>query len=312
MSDQQVTTESTEVKTLEGTPAITSEVKTAEGSSQVTSTDLSTLLSGLPEELRSDPSLSNVKDSATLVKNYINAQKMIGNSIRIPRQDDPQEMKDSFFNKLKDIPGIVKLPTPGNKAEQDALFAAMGRPMTADGYKIEAPEGQQVSDDVANAFKGLAHNIGLSQNQVKAISDFQFKLEAQARLQNAEEVKATTETLKAEWGKDFDNRISAVKELISTYGAKYPDQAAALADSRIINNPVVLMAFADLAKTYKERGMLAGNSQVKFGLTPDEAREKILEVRGNPELYKAYTDDRHPNHKAIVDKMQQYYNAASS
>ncbi len=184
--------------------------------------------------------------------------------------------------------------------------------MTSEGYKIEAPEGQAVSEDVAKAFKGLAHQIGLSQNQVKAVSDFQFKLETQARLQNAEQVKSATQVLKQEWGTDFDNRINGVKELISTYSSKFPEHAANLVDNPIMNNPVVLLMAAELAKTYKEAGTLAGSNSVKFGLTPDEAREKIQEVRGNPELFKAYTDDRHPNHKATVDKMQQYYNAASS
>ena len=308
-------TDNTNITSATDTASQSPVVAAPEGTIDVpssSSSDLSTLLASLPDELKDEPSLKNVKDTTTLVKNYINAQKMIGNSIRIPRQDDPQEMKDSFFAKLKDVPGIVKLPTPGNKAEQEALFSAMGRPMTADGYKIEPPEGAAISDDVSNAFKGLAHQIGLSQNQVKAVADFQFKLEAAARVQNEEEVKQTKEILSQEWGKDYDNRINAVKELLNTYSNKFPEHAASLADNRLINNPVVLLMAAELAKTYKEKGLITESNNLKFGLTPEEAREKISEVRQNPELYKAYTDDRHPNHKAIVEKMQQYYNAAHS
>lgn len=305
---------SEELKTAESpvTEQLTSDAVVQTAPAATTTLDIQTLMNELPEDLKSDPSLANVKDTTTLVKNYINAQRMIGNSIRIPRQDDPQELKDAFYTKLKDVPGLVKLPTQGNKAEQDALFSALGRPMTAEGYKIEAPKDLPVSEDISKAFKGLAYNIGLSQNQVKAISDFQFSLEGELMKQNQAQVAATKEILSQEWGKEYDNRINAVKELINTYASKYPEQAESLINSQIANNPVVMLMAAELAKTYKEKGLITEKSPLQWGLTPDEAHEKISEVRGNPELMKAYLDDRHPNHKAVVEKMQQYYSARHS
>ncbi len=291
----------------ESNPAVAESVKADIAS---TSLDFNSILSSLPEDLRSDPSLSTIKDTSTLVKNYINAQKMIGNSVRIPRQDDPQELKDSFFAKLKDVPGIMKIPT--NEAEQQALFSALGRPISADGYALNAPEGAEFDPNIINEFKGVAHKLGLSNNQAAALVNFQLQQEGKARAANEAEVAATTALLSKEWGSEYTNRINAVKELISTYSNKFPDQAAALVDNRVMNNPVVLMMAAELAKTYKEQGLIKESNTLQWGLTPEEAREKILEVKNNPELSKAYFDDRHPNHKAIVDKMQQYYNASHS
>ena len=47
--------------------------------------------SSLPEDLREEASLADIKDVGSLAKSYVNAQRMLGSSIRIPGQDAGEE-----------------------------------------------------------------------------------------------------------------------------------------------------------------------------------------------------------------------------
>ena len=107
---------------------------TAPIESTASTSDIS-FLDSLPEDLRSESSLQSFKDTGALAKSYINAQKLIGSSVRIPADDASPEAKQEFLNKIKGIDGVVVKPT-GDEEKGD-FFNKLGRPEDKEGYKLQ-------------------------------------------------------------------------------------------------------------------------------------------------------------------------------
>jgi ABC-type branched-subunit amino acid transport system substrate-binding protein len=73
------------------------------------------------------------------------------------------------------------------------------------------------------------------------------------------------------------------------------------------NDPDVLKAFANIAKTTMADKDLAGpSSGTQMALTPEEARAEASTIMSHP----AYTDKRHPEHNSMVKKVQALFNQA--
>ena len=99
--------------------------------------------SSLPEELRNEPTLQNLNDVESLAKTVVHQQKMIGNRIPLPKND---EEKAELYNKL-------------------------GRPDDPANYEFEIPETHKpyFAEPSVNEFKNVAHQIGLNNDQVKQL-----------------------------------------------------------------------------------------------------------------------------------------------
>ncbi len=266
-------------------------------------------LDSLPEDLRGEPSLANIKDVASLAKSHVSAQRMIGSSIRIPGPDASDEAKTEFFNKLSTVPGVVKLPDPSDKAGQDAFLEKMGRPKTAEEYKISLDPSIQATASNIEPLKALAHEMGLTQAQLDRYVAHENQL-ALSRAQAEESHKAETKSfLKETWGKDFDARLTAAKDVMSHFAAKFPEEAKEILNSRIGSNKIFLQMAAELGKSYSESGVIKGTSELKFGLTPEEARARISELKANNSH--AYYNSKDPKHLKVVGEIEALYQAAN-
>ncbi len=128
--------------------------------------------------------------------------------------------------------------TDGEKVDQMAkIYAKLGRPMTSDGYEMEAPaelpDGLKWSDEAAAEFKTLAHGLGLNQSQLDALVKFDTARQirgmevARAAHEEAEtNAKAEEKTasdkalaeLRTEWGDDFDNKVELAEKAYEQLG----------------------------------------------------------------------------------------------
>jgi len=57
-------------------------------------------IASLPTELQSEKSLQSFKDLPALAKSYVEAQKMIGGSIRLPKPDAPPEEREKVIGDI--------------------------------------------------------------------------------------------------------------------------------------------------------------------------------------------------------------------
>ena len=104
--------------------------------------------SSLPDDLKNDATLQNFKDIESLAKTVVHQQKVLGSRIPIPKTDE----------------------------EKTELYSKLGRPETSEQYQINIPDTHKTyfQDENVTQFKNVAHQIGLNNDQVNALIDYQM------------------------------------------------------------------------------------------------------------------------------------------
>src|SRR3990167_6512665 len=107
---------------------------------------------GLPEELRAEPSFKDVPDVPTLAKRFIDTKKMVGGSLKVPKDGAPPE-------------------------EVNAFYTALGVPAAPDKYTARPPafpadSGITLDEAGFKGFLGAAHSAGITDKQAQAILDW--------------------------------------------------------------------------------------------------------------------------------------------
>ena len=107
-------------------------------------------------------------------------------------------------------------------------------------------------DDITQ-FRDVAHNIGLNNEQVAALIEYQ-----QGSIQNqlngsdsqlAAQRNDVEEGLKKEWGFDYDKQIRSAQRALQVYG---DPEIMELMNSEAGNNPAVIKLFARLGAEVTE------------------------------------------------------------
>jgi hypothetical protein len=235
--------------------------------------------STLSEDLRNDPTLKNFKDVESLAKTVVHQQKQMGNRIPIPKT--PEEQME-VYNKL-------------------------GRPESADKYEVAVPEThvEYIGEDQINQFKNVAHNIGLNNEQVKQLIDFQIKnIDAQTQRYQADiavQKQESQNVLKKEWGFDYDKKVRQAHRALEVYG---DEEIKQLMKTEAGNNPAVIRLFARLGEDVTE-DMAQNTKNNNLATSPLDAQEEITEIFDNPEH--PYHNAKDKGHAVAVEKMRQLH-----
>ena len=244
--------------------------------------------SSLPEEIRDDPSFAKFNDVSSLASSYVNLQSHLGRD---------------------------KIAKPVTDSDWDDVYEFLGRPESADKYEIELPEGLpdeiagQFNDETLSSFKQEAHKLGLNADQVKSLVAWQAgnmgnQHEAYKGMIDQSMEQGET-SLRQEWGRAYDQNLGFARKAFAEYGGD--ELAAKMEASGMGNDPDVLRAFANIAKTTMADKDLAGpSSGTQMALTPEEARSEASTIMSHP----AYTDKRHPEHNSMVKKVSDLFNQA--
>lgn len=239
------------------------------------------------------------KDVKLLAKKAYEQEKLLGSTIRIPKEDAPPEEREAFLNKL-------------------------GRPEKADGYQLEAPkdmpEGLPYDGELAASFKAKAHELGLTQAQAAGLHDmfvsyqtglFSGALEQQTQ-QLEQRAAAATEALVKQWGPldgDTAKKNFEVADQVFRHapgGQEVLEELKGLGlvgpNKEILSAPLATM-FAALGNAlYVEDGLLRGDTALvdnpfadeTSNLTeamrvakadPDRARSLIAAAGKKPEAF---------------------------
>ena len=235
--------------------------------------------SNLPEDLKSDPTLSNFKDVESLAKTVVHQQKVLGSRIPIPKTD---EERMEVYNKL-------------------------GRPEAADKYEVNVPENYSAffTQDQISQFKNVAHQMGLNQQQVEGLVNYQMESIKNQGDMYASQVDVQRQEseamLKKEWGYDYDAQVRNAKRAIEVYG---DNEIKELMNTEAGNHPAVVRLFARLGKDITED--MAQNTQNNtLASSPLDAKQEIQDTFNNPEH--PYHNPRHKDHQPAVEKMRQLH-----
>tara|TARA_R100001198_G_C5167837_1_gene170060 strand:- start:24 stop:860 length:837 start_codon:yes stop_codon:yes gene_type:complete len=236
----------------------------------------------LPDDLRNDPTLQNYKDVESLAKTVVHQQKMIGSRIPLPKTDE-------------------------EKAE---LYGKLGRPDSPDKYQVNLGQDYEpyFGEAALNEFKNVAHTIGLNNDQVNALIEFQ-KAQVDYELQNQPaqletQRKDTEQSLKQEWGFDYDKNVRAAQRALDVYG---DDDLKELMNTEVGNNPAMIKLFHRLGQEVTE-DMAQNTQNNKLAISPVDARQEIDAIMQNPKH--PYFDSRHREHRDAVEKVRQLHEKA--
>jgi hypothetical protein len=214
------------------------------------------------------------------------------------------------FDGLKDLPGAMKqlahlegligkqgkgVIRPGEKAtpsEWDAYWEALGRPKTADDYKVEVPKGleQYYDDPMMKEARSELHKAGLTQQQVEVVMALDAKRlasgdsmlakmkEDEAKAAQEVEVKEKEEINKSfrdKWGADYDQRLLLANRMVNDFTQPGADRDAVLA--RIGNDPIVANYLSEIASHFIGAGAMQPDEQTVQNLEGD-----ITKLRETP------------------------------
>lgn len=266
----------------------------------------------IPEDLKDEPSLANQKDVQSLIKSYVHSQKMLGSRIAIPSKDASEEARKEFYDRLTAVPGVVRIPDAPEEEDNKNLapiYDKLGRPSTPDRYKLEIPEGLELDTNYLKSITETAHAVGLTQKQLKALADQEFKaIKAQVDASNKQK-EIDQEFMRKEWGNAYEQNTRVASAVLGKFTEKYPEHVQALIASGAASNPVIRLLAVELGKVYKETGTIGLDSGTTgTGLTPDMALEKINEIKSNPKH--AYFNKNDPAHEAAVARVNKLYQDA--
>jgi hypothetical protein len=210
----------------------------------------------LPEEIRGEKGLNNVKSIPDVMKQLTNAQKAIGkDKIALPNENSSPE-------------------------EWEETYKALGRPETVDDYIVEFPDEVKdyVDPELMTEAKSIFHKIGLNKTQADALMAFEASriakgLEGQ-KLDAENSVKETEEALRKEWGTSYPERLH-VAERVITENTTEENREALL--SEIGNSPRIADFLATIGKKFMEGKIMTGVETLRE--TPAEALDAIAVLK---------------------------------
>lgn len=217
------------------------------------------------------------------------------------------------YKHAQSLVGAEKIPIPAGKLNTpenwNYVMDKLGRPKTADGYKLEAnlPDGFPKDEKLTAGFKQAAHYLGLlpwqaeglfkfyNDAQVEAFKSFEADMAAQA--------EKTEAALMAELGtkQKYDEFVRGADAALQRFGGS-PEDIAAFSE-KFGNDPIAVKILGNVAKAMVEDAAIRGDKS--FDLFGEDAAAKlktIMSDKDNP-IHKAYFDKAHPNHQSAVDEV---------
>lgn len=171
--------------------------------------------------------------------------------------------------------GAPAQAAPEQPAQAEAKADAPGQPATPVEYTdFTVPDGVEMDADVLNDFKGIARDLGISQEAAQKLIDLQSSMEtkrsaaaeqAQAaqKQQWADQVKADPELGGANLSKTVETAVKAIEQ----YGT--PELRDLLSETGLGNHPLMVKFCHAIGKAMSEDNLVMGGSQATK-LSPEE------------------------------------------
>lgn len=249
----------------------------------------------LPDDLKSNPTLATVPDVATLAKNHVNLQSMIGTK----RLEQPNEKWD--------------------KTKYDEFYKAIGRPETPDKYSpvnVKLPDGFEIPKEEVSKALATFHEAGLTDAQAQKVLGLYFggiAQGAEAETSRKAQEKAGAEAeLRKEYGDKYDGKLSLLNAVLGRFGsAELVDWAE---KSGAGNNAAFVRALVKVGETLMEDsstgGLARGSAQ---NLDPRaSAVNQIEQLKIDKNFMEALMVNTHSGHQAALNQWTMLHRTAYS
>jgi hypothetical protein len=217
----------------------------------------------------------------TLDQNNPLAAELMGTKVFDAYKDLPNLLKGTI--EAKKLVGADKIAKPGPESSQevwDAFYRAGGKPETAQGYKLEFPQGQELSKERMEFVTNWAHKNHLSNTQLQELVNFRNAENEQA-MKDADqaiqdEMVATTNGLNEKWGGAYDAKLRKVSAFFNNLGL-----GEIMEKSGMGRNLEFILAFeSQVIDKLSEDSSLLGADEP---LAPQDIEAQIQDALKNPE-----------------------------
>jgi hypothetical protein len=237
-------------------------------------------LSILPEDLRGEASLSQIKTIPDLAKSYVNAQKLIGaEKIAKPQKNWKPEQWNEFYNNL-------------------------GRPQDITGYTFKPenlPPDMGVNDEKLGEARKVLHEAGLSDSQATKVLKYYFESATknyQDGVRDSENKKvAAISQLKTDWGDKFDTKLNLAQSVVKKFGGEEIKEFL----EKHGNDPQVIKLFSSIGESMLEDSAEGAGNDLMVG-DPAQAQAEINTLKSDKEFMEAFLTKNHPGHKVAVER----------
>jgi hypothetical protein len=208
--------------------------------------------------------LADHKNIGSVVKSYLNKDKMLGTAIQPLAADATPEQKRAHYTK-------------------------QGCPPTVEGYEIAREDGKEYNEKLITAMSKYAHDNGISktvyEGQAKMVIDALFKANDDAvtalKTANDQAVETKTNELKAKLGAQYDAGVDMANRFYNLPGDDVVNQSfvEVLKANGLDSHPAVIEFFMEAWKLVK--GDVAPSGGEPPGKTTEPGELDYSKVVGN-------------------------------
>lgn len=242
----------------------------------------------VPEFARGWGEVEQAENMEALFNRIGEQRSFLGNAIRVPSEDASEEDRSAFHNKLMEkVPELMLTPDLDDQEAVTGLLKRLGRPDDVKDYGDLEAEEVAFDEGQLDNLKGLAHELGLTKKQYKALAEKIGKDNFEAQESSKEFGLQNVNEIQEKWGLSAEAKYQETVNFAKQAGA--PEVLVnALIEKNVDSDTVFWLN--GLAKNLGEAANTSFAPQNSGGdvLTPDEAQEQINEILGNP---------NHPYHK---------------
>ena len=251
----------------------------------------------LPEDIKDNGVLDDVSSIDQMAKMIVNGRQLQTHQISIPSEDASPEKREEFLKDLQNkVPDLVYV---GEGADLGNLYDRMGRPKEAAEYQLG-----EVPDPLKDNFAKLAakaHEVGVTDGQMKALSETILGDFNENMNQSASQIEASKKEIEREFGEATPEKLKAAAQFAKQVGFD-EGFADAIGDGLVgLDN---LKAFDKMMDGFESPGPRIGDEAGSSGfthLTPDQAELQLSEIMDNKEH--PYWQGASPAHDAAVKKV---------
>lgn len=207
----------------------------------------------------------------------------------------PADVLGSYQNLEKllgaDKAGRAIVPPKDDAAPEEwaAFYGKLGRPESADGYKLPVPDGDK--GDFAKVASSWFHDAGLTAKQAETLAakwnEHMGGMQQSQEAAFAQQTVVDEQDLRKEWGAQFEANAELARRARRESGLS-DDEGKAI--ERAIGLGKAAKVFAFLGKQFAEAPMKGGEgaSRGTFGTNPADAKARISALRADADWTARY------------------------
>ena len=238
----------------------------------------------LPLDLKTNDSLSKFKDVGGLAKSYIDMERFVSTTGRVPKGDST------------------------NNDDWNTFYKHWGRPEKSGDYKYpdNIPQEYNLNDEFKGQISGLAHELGLNQKQFEKMINWGLVTSKGIYDRNNTLLNGETEKLKHKWGWSAESNFERARRTIATLAGMKADHPFIqwLEANGHDHNPVVIEFFYDISKQLGEDQFVDEETRQQQ-TEAASAQRRINEIMADQKG--PYWNENDPRHNDVVSEVAKLY-----